>query len=176
MYYSKPKASFILLPVFTLALSMITASCQPSEATTALDSALKDLIQNKNLAEQFVRDIKTTVDPSEPSYAQVMQDYEAARSGYQDFLNSVKLAAVTNQSHADSRQLGDDARTEAAEFFMNATKLLRPTMETRAIPFQRAIVLPENLTQLLQRLPKRRRSELIQQFENQIRWQSWRAL
>jgi hypothetical protein len=173
-HYLRSKSSFLVATVIASLLLFFITSCNTADLA-AVDTALNDLVQNKNLAEQFVRDLKMTVEPSDPTYQRLVQDYEAARACYDDYLDSVK-SPVTRQNQIDLNQLSEDAKSSAADFLEQATRSLRPTINTRRIHFQRAIVLPEDLTQVLQKFPKNRRNQLIRQFETQVRWRSWRQL
>ena len=176
MHYLRSKLS-VLAPIISgsLLVFIFMTGCTPAQ-TAALDAALDNLVRNKSLAEQFVRDVKTRTDPSDFTYQRLVQDYEAARASNDDYLNSVKLAALTNQPQTDLKQLSEDAQNAAAEFLASAVTTLRPTTDPKGIQFRRAMVFPNDLSRLLQTLPKNRRGQLIRQFENQVRWHSWRQL
>jgi len=153
-----------------------TTACSSTAAIGALQAALTSLVQNKSLAEQFVRDVKTSVDPTDPVYQQVMESYEEARDSYNNFLNSVELAAKTNQSKPDLSESAESAQNATADFLESATKTLRPNANTRGIAFRRAIVLPEGLPKDLSELPKKSRQDVINHFDREVRWRSWRQL
>ena len=152
------------------------SGCTPTEETdtlAALQSGLSTLVANRTLSEQFVRDVKTTVAPTDPAYQQAMDSYEEARDSYNHFLDTVEDGAVKGKDTRQEMELGLDAENSTAGFLQDATRALRPSMNTRGIDFRRAIHIPGNLAPDLQRLPKRQRSALVQQFDNQVRWRSW---
>ena len=157
-------------------LLIINTGCNPTAAVDALQAGLNTLVQNKSLAEQFVRDIKTSVDPSDPAYAQNMENYEQARDAYNHFLDGVELAAKTNQPHPNLTASTEDAQNSAADFLEGATRALRPTTDTRRIPFRRAVTIPETLPKDLNELPKKTRESLIARFDREVRWRPWRQL
>jgi len=148
-------------------------SAEEGDTLSALQSALSTLVANRTLAEQFVRDVKTSVNPSEPEYQQAMESYEEARDSYNHFLDNVESGAGKAKSPKREMQLGLDAQNSTADFFQDATRALKPSINTRAIDFRRAVELPNNLEENLHKLPKRTRSSLVDQLDNQVRWRSW---
>jgi hypothetical protein len=105
-----------------------------------------------------------------------MENYEEAREQYNHFLDLLELTAKTNLPQAKLADVGQDAQNSTADFLAGATKSLRPTMATRRIAFQNAITIPDNLSDSLRKLPKKYRAALINQFDGQVRWRSWRQL
>ncbi len=158
-----------------LSLSGCTAT-QEAEVVTQLQSALNNLVQNRALTEQFVRDIKSTVAASDPNYSQVMDSYQDAREAYNQFLDAVESEAKTPPSRSVRRSGPVDVQNATADFLADATGLLRPNVNTRRIPFQRAVVIPDNLQSTLQKLPKKARERIIDNFDQQVRWRSWSQL
>ena len=159
-----------------LALCVFIAGCTPQEkvdTVAALQSALSTLVANRTLAEQFVRDVKSSVSPNDPTYQQAMESYEEARDSYNRFLDSVEYGAVKGQSPRNEMQLGMDAQDSTAGFLQDATRALKPSMNTRSINFRRAVEIPDGLASDLHRLPRRARGALVQRFDDQVRWRSW---
>lgn len=159
-----------------LALCVSIAGCTPQQkvdAVAALQSALSSLVANRTLAEQFVRDVKTSVSPDDPAYQQAMESYEEARDSYNHFLDSVEYGAAKGQSVRSEMQLGMDAQDSAAGFLNDATRALKPSMNTRSINFRRAVKIPDHLASELHRLPRRERGALVRGFDDQVRWRSW---
>ncbi|MGC2163558.1 MAG: hypothetical protein WA634_16740 [Silvibacterium sp.] len=169
----------IAIIVVSLALVPVIGCNQQQEADTVtlLQSALSDLQQNRSLAEQFVRDVKASVSPSDPNYQQALDSYEDARDAYNHYLDVVENPQGKHPSRSLRTQRAiTDARNSAAEFLADSTVALKPSVSTRHIQFQRAIVIPDNLQPALKKLPKQARDYLTQQFDDQVRWRSWGQL
>ena len=147
-----------------------------TEAIEALQAGLNTLVQNKSLAEQFVRDVKSSADPTDPAYEQVMETYEDARDSYNNFLDGLEFAAKTNQSQTNLTEAAETAQTATADFLEGATRTLRPNADTRGIAFRRAIILPDALARNLKKLPKKSRQDIVNRFDREVRWRSWRQL
>jgi hypothetical protein len=173
---------YVVRPAFAVCLFFVAfnlSGCTPaeeSEIITSLQGSLDSLTQNKTLTAQFVRDIKATVNPSDPGYAQVMDSYQNAREAYDHYLDTVETDSKAPLSRS-LRQLGPiDVQNATADFLADATSVLKPAVNTRRIPFQRAVVIPDNLRVTLAKLPKKAREKVIDQFDRQVRWQPWGQL
>lgn len=162
----------IILILITGSMTGCTAT-EEAEVLSDLQTAYTTLDQNRSLAEQFVRDVKSDLDPSDPAYQQVMQSYEQAKEAYNSYLDGVEggdpNGSRSLRSHSSPRELKDTA----ADFLADATSALKPSVNTRRIPFQRAITIPDNLSRALKALPKKTRATVIDQFDDQVRWRSW---
>lgn len=146
-------------------------------ATVAiLQTALSQLTQNRSLVEQFVRDVKSSVPPSDPRYQQVLDSYDNARDAYNHYLDTIENDNTHSSRSMRSVEAADTARSTAAEFLADATTALRPTAATRHIEFRRAIVLPEKLQGTLKRLSRGQRDYLTDRFDSEVRWRSWGQL
>jgi hypothetical protein len=169
-----------LIATTVIALSCLTiCGCTPAEeqeALTQMQTALSNLEHNRSLAEQFVRDIKASADPSDPGYIQAIQSYQEAREAYDHYLDGVE----TNGKALTKRSLQiygpNEVRNATADFLADATAVLKPNVNTRRIPFQRAIVVPDDLQSNLQKVPKKMRERMIDGFDNQVRWRTWEQL
>ena len=165
-----------------VALSCLCAGlsgCTSEEETntiTTLQAALNNLVQNRSLTEQFVRDIKANADPSDPGYVQAMDSYQDARDSYDHYLDSVENGRQSVPTRSLRRSSPTDVQNATADFLADATSVLKPTVNTRRIPFQRAVVIPDNLQATLNKLPKKAREKLIDEFDQQVRWRSWGQL
>ncbi len=164
-----------VLSCICLGLSGCT-SAEETETVTTLQAALNNLVQNRSLTEQFVRDIKTNADPSDPGYVQAMDSYQEARDSYDHYLDSVENGGKPGATRSLRRSGPVDVQNATADFLADATSVLKPTLNTRRIPFQRAVVIPENLQATLNKLPKKAREKLIDEFDQQVRWRSWGQL
>lgn len=164
--------------VFLLCVTL--AGCTGAEETevvTTLQTALNNLVQNRSLTEQFVRDVKASVSPSDPKYAELMDTYQEARTSYDRYLDQIEDGRKDPPTSRSMRRVGpNDVRNSTADFLAEATSVLKPDANTRRIPFQRAVVIPDNLRATLQKLPKKAREKLIDQFDAQVRWRSWGQL
>jgi hypothetical protein len=173
------KNTRLLILAAAIALPCITGCNSQDEADTVavLQSALSDLQQNRALAEQFVRDVKESVPPSDPNYQQALDSYEDARDAYNHYLDVVENPQGKHASRSlRSEEAITDARNATAEFLADATTALRPSVSTRHIQFQRAVVIPDNLQRSLRKMPKGARDYLTDQFDGQVRWRSWGQL
>ena len=86
------RRNLLALALALLMLPTITG-CTPteeSETISGLQTALSDLTQNRSLTEQFVRDVKASVDPGDPAYVQAMESYQDARDSYNRYLDNVE--------------------------------------------------------------------------------------
>jgi len=175
----KQTITHFLTTAVIVGVCLMTCGCTPAEeqeALTQMQTALSNLEQNRSLTEQFVRDIKATVDPSDPGYLQAIQSYEDAREAYDHYLDAVE----TNGKALTSRSLRiygpNEVRNATADFLADATAVLKPSVNTRRIPFQRAIVVPDDLQANLHKIPKKVRDKMIDGFDTQVRWRTWGQL
>lgn len=161
--------------VVLLSFTIITA-CDSAEAISALSSAAHELAANRSLAEQYVRDIKASVDTNDPAYGEMMESYQQARNTYNHFLDLIKLAAKQEKPSKESLKMtAEEARSSAVEFVAGATRSLAPTLATRNVRFEKAIVIPQSLPECLYRIPKKYREEAINQLD-EVRWRAWGQL
>lgn len=176
MLFNPKSLSPVATAGIVILLCGLIGGCTPTETTdalAALQSGLSTLVANRTLAEQFVRDVKTSVNPSDPAYIQSMESYEEARDSYNRFLDTVENGSAKGKSPQHEMQLGLDAQDSTAGFLQDATRALKPSMNTRAIDFRRAVQIPDNLAANLHKLPAHKRGKLIDQFDSQVRWRSW---
>jgi hypothetical protein len=165
--------------LFALASSALLSGCTPSEETdteSILQTALTNFTQNRSLTEQYVRDVKARLDPSDPAYVQAMESYQDARDTYNRFLDVVE----NGQKRPSSRSLRTASplavENSAADFIADATRAIKPGEIRHRGEFQRAVIVPEQLQSTFSKLPKQIRSRLIDRFDDQIRWRSWSQL
>lgn len=169
-------------PVALCAIALVgcslltTVGCTAAEESAdvaALETALNSLMQNRSLTEQFVRDVKVSVDPSDPEYLRTMETYQDARDAYNRFLDSAESAPPSGSVKSETPL---DVRNATADFLAEATSALRPSVNTRRVPFQRAVVIPENLQKQFAKLPKHARESIIGDLDKQVRWKPWSQL
>lgn len=162
--------------LFTFAFTTGCSPSQESEMATVLQGALTNFTQNRSLTEQFVRDVKSRLDPADPAYIQAMESYQEARETYNRYLDGLE----TGQRKVASRSLRSASpiavENAAADFISDASRAMRPSEVRHRGDFQRAVVVPEQLQSIFSRLPRKTREEMIDQFDGQIRWRSWSQL
>lgn len=157
-----------------------TSSCSPGTLQTASQAIedLNTLVQNRTLAEQFVRDIKANVDPSEPVYSKLLESYDQARDSNSRFLDEIE-APGSHRARA-IRSRFDTAKQRAEEsmaaFLDSATRTLRPTASMRSAELKRVAALPDNVATILQTVPKTQRAKYIRKFDSSVRWHTWNEL
>lgn len=169
----------ITLSIMLLFATVALTGCTPVEeqdTVSALEAALKSLMQNRALVEQFGRDIKTSVDPTDPHYADLMESYEEARDSYNHFLDVVELEVAARHPKTELEPSVKAAQDATASFLAEATRTLKPHSTLRGEAFQRAIVIPDNLAIQLRRLPKSDRREIISRFSEPVRVRAWGQL
>jgi hypothetical protein len=164
-----------LLGILSTLCIVILASCDSTGALMTISSTLDKLLDNKSLSEQFVRDIKATIDSSDPLYQHLMTEYEDSRDAYNRVLDSVETAALVNHPSA-SEDVEEEAVQRSADFFADATRSLRPEIDARRIAFDKVISLPRGLSSSLSKIPNRNRATLLTQMDKQVRWRSWSKL
>jgi len=153
------------------------SSQEDAQVISLLQTGLSDLQEDRGLVEQFVRDVKTNIDPSDPAYQQAEESYDNARDAYNRFLDSIESEGARSKSRSlRSSDAALNARDAAAEFVADATAALKPSISTRRIQFRRAVVIPDNFERTLQLLPGRDREVLVDRFDRQVRWSSWGQL
>lgn len=165
-----------ILTLCSLCVASMFLGCTPaqeSEAAADLQIALSNLVQNRALTEQFVRDVKATGDSADPAYSQAVESYQNARETYDRFLDTVEMGKQAKNNRSLRGATATDVENASADFLADATAVLRPRANTRRIPFQRAVILPENLIAQFSRLPKRARDKIIDRFDDQVRWKTW---
>ena len=157
-------------------LSVTLLGCTPQEQADAqvfLQQTLSNLVQNRALTEQFVRDVKTNVDPSNPGYLETMQSYQEARETYNRYLDEAESGDKVPHTRQLRGRTAVDVQNRTADFIADATAVLKPGLNTRKIPFQRAVIVPDNLAASIRKLPKHARERLIDDLDPQVRWRSW---
>jgi hypothetical protein len=157
-----------------------TSSCSPG-ALKAASQAMEDLntfVQNKTLAEQFVRDIKASVDPSEPVYARLLESYNTAKNANNRLLDEIE-APGSSRARAIRFRL-DTAKRNAeqslAAFLDSATRTLRPAVSLRNADLKRVTARPDNLVTAMQSVPKAEKAKYVHKFDSSVRWSAWNAL
>jgi hypothetical protein len=178
MYARRHFKRCLIALAFLVLGSSLSGCTQTEEAAviTQLQSALSDLAKNRELTEQFVRDIKTTVEPSNPGYATAMDSYQEARDSNDHFLDGVESSGKPARSRALRNASPLDVQSTTAAFMADATNVLKPDVNTRHIPFKRAIVIPSDLQATLHKLPRKDRERIIDNFDKEVRWRSWDQL
>jgi hypothetical protein len=162
---------------FSLIFSLLgCTSAEKADVVSALQTALSDLTQNRALTEQYVRDCKADISPNDPNYVPVMEAYQDARDIYNRYLDLVESGTKSDDQRSLRSSSSRDVENAAADFLAVATRSLRPGVDTRGIPFQRAVMLPEHLQETLAKLPKKARQKLTNNFDSQVRWRSWSQL
>jgi hypothetical protein len=105
-----------------------------------------------------------------------MESYQDARDVYNRYLDAVESAPNAQASRSLRHATPLDVQNATADFLADATRALKPTLNTRHVAFQRAVVVPTNLQSTLGKLPKKTREKLTDQFDDQVRWRSWSQL
>ena len=166
----------LLISTILLASTLATVGCTATEeadTVTALQNALSELTQNRSLTEQFVRDVKANTDPGDPAYLQAMESYQDARDVYNRYLDGVENGSHSGEDRSLRHASRHDVENATADFLSDATRALKPSVNTRRIAFTRAVEVPDDLQTTLAKLPKKARESLINQFDDQVRWRSW---
>jgi len=157
----------------------VLIGCTPAEeeeAITDAQTALTDLSADRSLTEQFVRDLKANCDSESPACAQAMSSYEDARDTYNRYLDDVENGNVPQGERSLHHSSPRDVENAATDFLSDATRALKPSVNTRQVAFQRAVIIPNNLQYSLSKLPKKARRNIVEQFDDQVRWRSWEQL
>jgi hypothetical protein len=176
MIAKKLKALTLVVALgFVIGLSGCTPA-EESDTISAMQGALSSLVQNRSLTEQFVRDVKSNTDPGDPAYVQAMESYQDARDVYNRYLDAVESGTKDRNSRSLRNASPLEVQNATADFLADATRALKPSVNTRRVAFQRAVVVPENLQSTLDKLPKKTREKLTDQFDDQVRWRSWSQL
>lgn len=172
----KVKATLVIQSLALAVLLICLSGCTPqekAEATALVQSALSNLVQNRQLVEQFGRDVKANVEPSDPAYSQALESYMLAREAYNRFLDGVEGGDGLTHTRSLVGHSPLEAQNAAAAFLEDATRALKPSLNSRRIPFQRAVLIPDDLSGSLNRLPKRARQRIIENLDPQVRWSTW---
>ena len=135
-----------------------------------------ELLQNRSVTEQCVRDLKSKLTPSDPDYAQVMADYEKARSAYDRYLDDVESGQKPSRTRSLRGASARDVQNLTADFYSDVTAVLKPSPETRHLHYQRAVVIPEDLSKTMRKLSNRDRDKLVDDMDQQVRWAPWGEL
>lgn len=162
-----------MLLALLFAGSLTGCTPQEEDALAALQAGLSSLQANRVLTEQCVREVKGGVVPSDPAYSEVMEGYGDAREAYNAYLDSVEN--LGRQTHSRSFRTVEplDVQNATADFLADVTSALKPSVNTRRIPFQRAVVIPTDLSRALKKLPKKSRERILDNFDRQVRWKQW---
>jgi hypothetical protein len=157
--------------------SLGTSSCSPETLNSAMQD-LNTLVQNKTLAEQFVRDIKASVDPSEPIYAKLLESYDQAKDCNSRFLDAIEgSGSYRSRAIRSSLEMAKrNAEESMVAFLDSATRTLRPTVSMRSTDLRRIAALPENFPMILRNVPQSTRAKYVRKFDSSVRWRSWTDL
>lgn len=170
----------LTLLCFASLTSTLLTGCTPtqiSDTQSVLQTALADFTQNRSLTEQYVRDVKARVDPSDPAYVQAMESYQDARDSFNRYLDVLESGKSGGQSRSLSRTLSSVSVEGAAEdFISDATRAMRPNDVRHRGEFRRSVVIPEDLQSAVAKVPKKIRNRMVDQFDDQVRWRSWGQL
>src|SRR3984957_21057681 len=113
-------------PIGSLLLIAMFTSCSSADIE-AVTTAVSALEQNKQLAEQFVKDVKGAYDPGDPQSRSVMALYEQARDTYNDYISQVEGAASNGRTLTISQESTENVRQTAVDFISAATRSLDPS-------------------------------------------------
>ena len=91
-----------------------------TESVAALQAALSSLQANRALTEQFVRDVKAGIDPSDPAYAETMESYQTARELYDRYLDGIEDGEKASHSRSLRHVTPVDVQNAAADFLADA--------------------------------------------------------
>jgi hypothetical protein len=165
-----------MLVILTFCVGL--SGCTPTEDDLLADlqNALTTLLQNKELAEQGVRDIKAGVKPSDPNYALAMDDYQKARDQYGQYLDTVEQDRHGRHGGAARGVYAGDVQTTTTDFISDVAAALNPGVNPRAIMRDRTIRVPDDLQATLHKLSKKHRERLVDSFDRQVRWKAWSDL
>ena len=158
----------LLISTILLASTLATVGCTATEEADTVTA-----LQNASLTEQFVRDVKANTDPGDPAYLQAMESYQDARDVYNRYLDGVENGSHSGEDRSLRHASRHDVENATADFLSDATRALKPSVNTRRIAFTRAVEVPDDLQTTLAKLPKKARESLINQFDDQVRWRSW---
>ncbi len=162
-----------------LSFTWLLTGCDPAQETetvSALQTALSTLTQNRSIAEQCVRDIQGTVDPSSPAYTDAMESYQEAREVYNRYLDAVESGQKSTNDRSLRSATPLAVQNATADFFVDSTRALEPNHHTRRLTYQRSVIVPENLQATIASIPKSARNKLVDQVDGQVRWRSWNQL
>jgi hypothetical protein len=157
-------------------LSLSGCNQAEDDLLAALQSGLTTLQQNKQMAEQGVRDIKAGVKPSDPNYAQAMDDYEKARYQYGQYLDGVEDDHYSSHEGSARDVQISDVQTSTTDFISDVLVACHPGMNPRSILRGRTIEVPNDLQATLHKLSKKSRRKIVENFDRQVRWEPWSDL
>jgi len=167
--------------LFTTAFFLLGA-CSPAEKQIALTLAqdavgaanakLSQLTQNKNLSEQFVHDVKNHLDTTDPQYERIMGHYEIARDLYNEYISQLQSSVKSGRSNSSAADSMDHLNSATAAFIGAAAKGLDPTITSRNVQFDRAIVLP-TVDNSVKKLSLDARKLLADHVIAGMRWKPW---
>lgn len=166
---------FVLYASLSLALPALIGcpSAVTAEAQVLLQQGLSALTQNREIVEQSVSDVKSALSPSDPRYLDAMESYGEAKESYDRFLESVESGDKTPHTRSVRGRTATDVQDKTIAFLKDASRALAPNANTRKIPYERAVIVPDGLSAQVNRLPKRVREQLLDEFDRDVRWRRW---
>jgi hypothetical protein len=174
----KLSSSRVRFTALTSAITIVIAGslgCSQADIQ-AVSNAITTLENNKALAEQFVKDVKKTVDPQDPQYRAIMGQYEDARDAYNDYISHLDQAAQQGPVRTVPPQSADKVKGAATEFISAAARGLDPTNRNRGLDLDKAITIPPNLEPSVRKLSSQARKIISDEFRDSIRWKAWSQL
>lgn len=154
---------------------MLSSACDTANTAAALN-ALDMLVQNKDIAQQGVRDVKRSVDPNDPVYIKTMYKYDDARDIYNHLLDVLESAARDGRTPSQLAPLVNEMREASSAFLSTAAQAVQPSIDVRSLDLDRAIQVPPHCTRSMRQVPSKLRDSVIQEIDKQVRWKSWREL
>ena len=164
---------------FTLVTTLASSGCklQQKLVIDTLTAALQNLKDSRELMETYGRDIKKRYSADQDAFKAGEARYEAARAAFTGYLSAMKVAALTGEKEsATIASSAQDVVSASVEFLSGATHELDPTLNTRKIPFARALTIPSTIPIGLYSLSLRDRQMAVRAVQEQATWAPWSEL
>jgi hypothetical protein len=145
-------------------------------ATTGINTTIEDLKSSRELVEAFAHDIKQRYKDDDERYVTSESKFEAARAALDGYFAALRLAVLNTETSEVLLTPAQEATSAVSDFVGYATQQLDPTLDTRKIPFTRAVSLPKAVPRWVGRIGRDRRQAALQGLADQVMWRRWAEL
>lgn len=158
-------------------VTFVLGACSPAEMQISdqVADALTALNKNKAVSEQFVKDVKSHVDATDPQYEPIMGRYEDARDLYNEYISEIQSSIKSAGSDFPSSESIELINRAGTAFIAAAARGIDPSVSSRRLDFDRAIVCP-SLGKSTAKLSRDARTLLADRVIAGMRWKPWSQL
>jgi hypothetical protein len=157
-----------------LATTVATTAWAQDPAVTA---AIARLVENRQLAEEYVLEVKRKFKPDDPVFYEARKLYLTAHGKHNAWITTVKMAiqrGKTKKLDQDRayRAIAEEAQ-EANKAFIGYIESRREIAKRRAVPITEIAGMGLDVWKGISDKRQRARAEEAARFEGEVKWRHW---